>query len=248
MLLHALVSAVALTAVLLWVFIVWFPSPFAEMLRIDNFFLIIAIVDFCLGPLITLVIYNPLKSQKELLFDYIIITLLQVGVLLYGLYTLSESRPVYVVFVKDRLEVVVAGDFDAERLAKSSLLEYKVLPHFGPRSICSNRPQTPEETNHLLFSGYDVQHMPKYFRPCNAGELVKSAYPVERLLSIINTYKAQRPDQEQVLDGLLREVSRVSHQSEVVWLPVTHRFGAWVALINVESGQVNRYINVNPFQ
>lgn len=242
---HLLVSSLILGCVLLWVFLVWFPTPLDNMLKIDRFFWIIVLVDLCLGPLVILVIYDVGKPKKELLLDYIIVTLIQFSVLLYGLYTLAQSRPVYIVFVKDRLEVVVARDLDREWLGQSKQQRYKQLPLLGPDQLCSNIPTSAEEITEVLESGYDIQYQPKYYRPCNMYELVDNGYSLSRLLSIVSSkqktaYAARFKDAEMRLQEL-------SESTNFVWLPVVSHYGYWVSLISKKDGQVVEYLNVDPF-
>ena len=81
-------------------------------------FLLVVGCDLALGPLISLVIYNSRKSRRELITDYSIVGVVQIAALVYGVVILAGTRPVYVAFSKDRLEVVTARDIrDAELAA-----------------------------------------------------------------------------------------------------------------------------------
>jgi hypothetical protein len=242
---HAVASIIVLSLVVLWVFFVWFPAPFHDMLEGDSLFLLVVAVDFCLGPLISLVIYNHNKPKRELVKDYTMVSILQVCALAYGLYTVAVSRPAYIVFVKDRLDVTIAADFDQSRLSNAILPQYTVLPFFGPHEICYNRPGSPSKVTELLFSGYDVQHLPKYFRPCEDGELVEKAYPLENLLVIIDAKLQQGSNRESHLKIVKKQL--VDLEGGVVWLPVVHRFGAWVGLIDKKTGNILHYIDVDPY-
>ena len=59
--------------------------------------------DLALGPLVSLVIYNSRKSRRELVFDYSVVAVVQIAAMVYGVYVVAESRPVYIAFLKDRL-------------------------------------------------------------------------------------------------------------------------------------------------
>lgn len=241
---HGLCSLLVLSVVLFWVFWVWFPGSFDAMLKVDSFFWVVVLVDLCLGPLIIFVIYDVSKPRRELLVDYFIVTFIQLIVLLYGLYTLSQSRPVFVVFVKDRLEIVVARDLDNERLMLADQ-SYKKLPMWGAEQVCSESPNSPEEVSELIESGYDVQYQPKYYRPCNQRELVDNGYSLSRLVAIIS--EKRRVFSSTSLDQVELRIEELATRKELVWLPVVSHYGFWVGVISSDSGQVIEYFDVDPF-
>ena len=99
MLLHFLVTLVMAAIAAAVIFLVWFPDPFQAMLGGVKFFLLISLCDLVLGPLISLVIYNSRKSRRELVTDYTVVGLVQIAALVYGVFILSGTRPVYITFV-----------------------------------------------------------------------------------------------------------------------------------------------------
>ena len=89
-------------------------------------------VDVVIGPLITLIIFDPKK--KSLRFDLAVIAVLQLGALLYGCSVMFNARPVYNVFVVDRFEVVAANAIDEESREKAAP-EFRSLPLTGPKVV-----------------------------------------------------------------------------------------------------------------
>ena len=75
-------------------------------------------VDVVLGPLITLIIFDPEKPRLK--YDLAVIAVLQFAALAYGSYVMFEARPVYNVFVGDRFETVAANAIDDESLARAA--------------------------------------------------------------------------------------------------------------------------------
>ena len=53
-------------------------------------------------------IYNSRKSRRELLMDYSVVGVVQLAALVYGVFVLAGTRPVYVAFNQDRIEVASA--------------------------------------------------------------------------------------------------------------------------------------------
>lgn len=89
---HLAVSFVIFLILLLLVFYVWYPGIFFESEKGWKAIALIAGVDLVLGPLCTLIVFNPAK--KSLKMDLAIIALLQAGALIAGSYLIHERRPV----------------------------------------------------------------------------------------------------------------------------------------------------------
>ena len=96
-------------------------------------FLLVVGCDLALGPLLSLVVYNTRKSRGKLVFDYVVIGILQLGAMIYGVYIVAGTRPVYVAFSMDRFEIVTARDIDDKELAAARSPEYRRLPLTGPQ-------------------------------------------------------------------------------------------------------------------
>ncbi|MGH8510357.1 MAG: TfpX/TfpZ family type IV pilin accessory protein, partial [Gammaproteobacteria bacterium] len=164
---HLSICAVIALAVLAWMLLVWYPAPYFEGLGAGKLSMIIIGVDVVIGPLITLIIYNPLK--KSLRFDLTVVALLQLSALVYGVYVVYEARPVYVVFNVDRFDVVAANEIDPEERKKVTLPEYQSLPLTGPRIVAAVLPADPKERERILFAavgaGYDLPNFPQHYVP-----------------------------------------------------------------------------------
>ena len=89
---HLAVSFFIFLILLLLVFYVWYPGIFFESEKGWKAIALIAGVDLVLGPLCTLIVFNPAK--KSLKMDLAVIALLQAGALIAGSYLIHERRPV----------------------------------------------------------------------------------------------------------------------------------------------------------
>ncbi len=95
---HLSISATAM-AVLLWLFVRhWFPLPYFVADGGWQGLRLIVGVDLVLGPLLTLIVYNPCKTRKALVFDYSVIATLQALAFGWGLWTVAAQRTALVVF------------------------------------------------------------------------------------------------------------------------------------------------------
>ncbi|GAB6064601.1 hypothetical protein [Deferrisoma palaeochoriense] len=122
---HLAISATAM-AVLLWLFIRhWFPMPYFVADGGWQGLRLIVGVDLVLGPLLTLIVYNPKKSRRALLLDYGVIGTLQALAFGWGLWTVAAQRTALVVFADGAFYsasadlLPLAGD-EAKKLLKEA--------------------------------------------------------------------------------------------------------------------------------
>jgi len=223
------------------IFLVWFPDPFQTMVGGTQLFLLVVGCDLVLGPLMSLVIYNSKKPRKQLMFDYSIVGVVQLAALIYGIYVVSASRPVYVAFVQDRIEVVTAAEIEPNELADAKLPAFRILPKWGPELVATHVP--PEEHNDALFAafeGRDVSVRPKFYVPYDSQreQIEARAQPLSKLYEkhpdAAELVAASEPDLEIPLD-------------EVRWLPVKHKNGFWTALIDSSTAKPIGYLELDPY-
>lgn len=177
---HLAISVVVgsiLCTLLLWI---WYPPPLLRVLGGSDIFFMLLGIDVALGPLMTLIVFNPKK--KSLKIDLAMIAMVQVAALAFGVYTLLGGRPVYVAALGHRFDVVQASEIDSTELAAAS----RSLPWLGPVWVGTRAPQDLNEKQRMLFSamsGSDVGHFPQYHQPLAnmRDELLKYASPVSSL-------------------------------------------------------------------
>jgi hypothetical protein len=234
---HFLATVIVAILSGLLIFWVWYPDQLASYVGGTELYLLVLLVEVGVGPLMSLVIFNPAKPRTELVRDYCIVGLIQVSALVYGMYVVAESRPAFIVFVKDRLEVVTAIDLTLEDYEQATESRFSSASWLGPQRICIKRPETAEERNDMIFSavgGKDIQLYPKYYRECRQGEVEERSYPGERIKLI-----AQAKG-EGIQAGF--------PEGEFTWLPVKHRFGAWVEVYPENDLSKGYFVDVNPFE
>lgn len=129
--LHLAISVLIALAVIGLVFFIWYPAPLASAAGATHIFLMLLAIDIILGPSLTLLVYKP--GKKTLVMDLTVIALLQLSALVYGLHTVADGRPAWLVFAKDRFEMVRVPDID-ERKLDEALSDYRtpmVWPPMG---------------------------------------------------------------------------------------------------------------------
>jgi len=224
------------------IFLVWFPHPFATMIGGTELFMLVVGCDLALGPLISLVIYNSRKSRSELVTDYTIIGLLQIAAMVYGVFVVAGTRPVYVAFNTDRLEVVTARDIEDSELAQARDPRYLRLPWSGPRYISIKIPPGDQQDALLqAVAGREEHQRPKFYAPYAdaLGQIRDRARPVSMITD-------KFPDTRPKFDEALAELKDVPPE-RIAALPVRHRKGFWTALIDTGTGMPVRYVAVDPY-
>ncbi|MDS1309435.1 hypothetical protein [Marinobacter xiaoshiensis] len=232
---HGVITVILALLAALVIYGLWYPKPFAEMSHGTDLFLLIVLVEIVLGPTISLVIFNTRKQKSEMLRDYFIVGMIQFSAFFYGIFSVYISRPVYLVFVKDRIEVVAAVELNNADFTHAGS-QFRSLPKLGPSTICVEFPKSPEKKSELLFSalrGMDIQLIPEFYRECREGEIASNAYTRGEFFAIETVDNSIIPES---LEG-----------PEFTWLPVVTRFGAW--LVFYPNGDVNKplFVNEDPF-
>ena len=224
------------------IFFLWFPHPFETMIGGTELFMLVVGCDLALGPLLSLVIYNTRKSRFKLVMDYTIVGVVQLAAMVYGVLIVAGTRPVYVAFNKDRLEVVTARDIEDSELAAARDPQYSRLPWHGPRLVYIDVPR--EDQQDALFqslAGREEHQRPKFFAPYEQGlaAIRKRARPVSR---ITKKFPATAPQ----FDIAMAELGDIPRE-RISTLPVRHRNGFWTALIDTATGMPVAYVPVDPY-
>lgn len=239
--LHFLVTLLLAAGAAALIFLVWFPDPFQTMVGGSALFVLVVGCDLALGPLISLVIYDSRKSRRQLVLDYGVVAAVQIAALIYGVFVVSSARPIYVAYVKDRLEVVTAIEIDDADLQDAIEARYRSRPKWGPQFVATAVP--PEDHNDVLFTaleGKDVTVRPRYYVPYESqlDQIKERAQPLSALAE-------RHAEAKQILSSATQ--SSGIPPARLRWLPVKHRRGFWTALIDLNDGRPVRYLPIDPY-
>ena len=230
--LFTLISA-GLTAIL--VFLVWYPDSLYNVVGGIEIYKLVILLEICLGPVVSFVVFNPNKSKRELVLDYTLIATVQISALVYGLYVIYQGRPVFEVYYDSKVHIVTALELDEQDLKAAR--EYNSLSVLGPLEVCISRPLDPKKKQELLFSGIagkDVEFFPEYYRTCDHGEISSGAYPLARLKDIVREKKLPA--------ALLSGTSRFDK-----WVPLISKNGIWVLALSSEMTDAKIALPINPY-
>ena len=122
---HLLVSLVAFIIVLYLILFHWFAQPFFTAGGGWDGIQLMAAIDLVLGPMLTLIIYNAAKSNKEKIFDFTVIGIVQFGAMIWGGYTVYNERPIAMAYFEDAI-YAITPDYIAQQQG--------TLPNLEPRN------------------------------------------------------------------------------------------------------------------
>lgn len=103
---HMAISLVLFLFLLVCITQYWYPGILFDTANGWKAVGLIVGIDLILGPLLTLLVFNPNKSSIK--FDLAIIALIQVAALIYGTWTIHHTRPVALAFVNNHFITIFA--------------------------------------------------------------------------------------------------------------------------------------------
>lgn len=225
------------------VFGLWYPYPYRVISGGQSLFWLVVTVDLVLGPLLTWIVFDRRKPRAELVRDVSVIALLQLSALVYGLLSVYQARPVYLVHEVDRFVVVSAADVDPVDLPQATP-EFQQLPRAGVRLIGvreSRSGQERLETLTLALAGKDMSLRPGYWQALsedNKAAIRQRAKPLRDLRSRSETH-ASTVDQW---------LSKQSHtMDQLVFLPMVGRDQYWSAVMDASTLEIIGYLPIDGF-
>jgi hypothetical protein len=232
---HLGISVLIIGAIVGALILVWYPDGLFLAAGGSNIALILAAVDGVIGPLLTLIVFK--AGKKSLRFDLTVIALLQLGALVYGMYTLWASRPVFLVAVVDRVEVVFANEIDDADLAEASREEWRKLSLTGPIWVGAEVPQGKDAFDAAVqgFGGRDIHQRPRFYVERDAiwADIAAKAESVAKLIE-------RKPEAASVL-------SSNEHASELKYLPLTSQRAVGAALLRASDNAFLRFDATDPW-
>ena len=210
----------------------WFPFPHRHLADGQRLFWVMVGVDVVCGPLLTLVLFNPAKSRRELRLDLSLVAVIQLAALAYGLYSISLARPVIQAFETDRFTVVSAAEIDPGQLPQAPPA-WRTLPWNGPRLI-GTRPARNDEI--LLDIDLSLQGIGPGARPSWWQPYEQSIPAVQKRMKKLADLRAARPAAGQALiDQAVRQTGQPLEA--LFYLPLTSRkkLDDWIVLLDAQA-------------
>lgn len=240
---HLLLS-VAVTLVIAWlVFFVWFPDPLWRTSGGLGLFGLVVVCDLVLGPLFTLIISNPSKRRREWCIDLSIVAGIQLAALSYGVWSVWQARPIYIVFERDLYRVVRTVDIP-ESLMPDIPAQYRKFPLWGPeylslRGFTGLQEQMATTTAEI--EGLPMSAQPKFWIPYEPSS-IKGGATGKPLARFVEKFPEFRSD----VDALL--LSNELNADEISFYPFVDKTSYWTVFIRRSDGRAVGFLPVDPYQ
>ena len=242
--LHFLISVVIAALVASAVFGLWFPYPLRVISGAQHLFWLVVAVDVVCGPLLTAVVFNPIKSRREICLDLGLVALVQLSALGYGVYSLSQARPVAVVFEDDRFVAVPAAHVDSAELSRAPM-QFQVLSWTGPVLLGtrSAKGQSTEESLDMFLQGKATSSEPSWWRTYaeSQADVQRDMKPLDAL------FRRSKIDKKALLEAAAASVGKPI--SSLYYVPLTgQNFDEdWCVLLDAKANIVG-YVAVDGFE
>jgi len=248
---HFAFSCIIALFLALLIFLIWYPSSLIFISGGIRLFFLMIFIDVICGPLLTLILVNEKKTRRALYVDITLIFTVQLCALGYGLYSLSLGRPLALVFEKDRFHVISYSDI---YVSNEKRLPRWVTP-FGfdkPRLLGIRGAENLDEkiaSVEASLQGVEPGQLPEWWQDYGLSieemrsrakkmDVLLEMHPedVDRIRSAIRKiYKKQSKDIENM-------------NNQLHWLPVVSRHSMeWVAFIDIKTGEIVGYLDVDGF-
>ncbi|WP_168381551.1 MFS transporter [Acinetobacter indicus] len=219
------------------VFFIWYPSPLASAVGVTQIFLMMLAIDVIVGPLLGWLVYK--EGKKTLKFDLAVIIAIQIAALCYGVYSIEQGRPAWLVFHADRFELVRKNDILLENIDQAQ-------PKF--QHVSWSKPQFVA----VKTAESSQQHQDDIFTEV-LGEISLAQQP-ERYVELIQA-KIQIQQRAVSLEKLEQYNSKIEvnktlakYPNADAWLPLKANAVDMVVLVNKESASIIKIVDLRPWK
>ncbi len=218
------------------VFFIWYPSPLAVAVGVTHIFLMLLVIDVILGPLLGLLVYK--EGKKTLKFDLSVIILMQIAALCYGVFSIEQGRPAWLVFYADRFELVRRNDIILENIDQVQP-QFQQISWTGPQFAAVKLAVSPQQRQNDMFNevlgGVSLAQRPERY-----VELIQVKQQMQQRAQNINQLKKfNEPSQ---VEPILAKYPQAN-----AWLPLKANVVDMVVLINKESAEIIKIVDLRPW-
>ncbi len=229
---HLSISLLILIGLLYLLVFVWYPQPFFTADGGWQGLQLILGVDLVLGPVLTLMVYNPLKGMTVLRRDLSWVALVQVIALVAGTWIVYDQRTRLVVFANNRFV-----SMSETQIRESGVTPEvrKTLKTGHPPMAYVALPDDPAERMQATMGNFGGKLLFKrgdLYQPLNAEnrqKIMAEGFDLADLAEAV-------PEQRHLIDEFLEAQQRPS--SELTALPLYCRYGERVLVMDKLNGEI----------
>ena len=234
---HLLISFFIALVVVGVVFFIWYPSPLAKAVGVTHIFLMMLAIDVIVGPLLGLLVYK--EGKKTLKFDLGVIIAVQISALCYGLYSIEQGRPAWLVFYADRFELIRKNDLLLENIDQAKKQFQQVSwakPQFVAIKTITNTQQHQDDIFTEVMGGVSLAQKPE--RYVDFVQAKSQLQQRAKNLKELNQYNNAKQ-----VDRILSKYPQATG-----FVPLKANTVDMTVLINKEKGEVIKIVDLRPWK
>ena len=236
-LVHIITSVIIAFLLTLLVLFIWYPSPLATAVGVTHIFLMLLAIDVILGPLLGLLVYK--EGKKTLKFDLSTIILIQIAALCYGVFSIEQGRPAWLVYNVDRFELVRKNELVNTNIQQAQAQFQKpswFKPQYAATEFAKDTQQRNDEMFAEVFSGISIAQRPERY-----VELTEAKTQIQqRALPLVELQQYNpKTDVEKTL---------AKYPKADAWLPLKANAVDMVVLVNKESASIIKIVDLRPWE
>lgn len=214
------------------VFFIWYPAPLAQAIGVTQLFGLLLIIDIILGPLLGWIIYK--EGKKTLKFDLAVIIFVQIFAYSYGIYSVAQGRPLWIVYSHYHFDVIQNKQIDEKDLENvEKIYQNRLL--FGPKIVALKNAESQQSNNYSDLRRGWTSYPLNYTNLASAqSRLSKYAFDLK--------YLNQSNEPEKVAKILN------NYPSADAWFPLNAPMIDMIVLINKSKGEVVKIVNLKPLR
>ena len=232
---HLTISFLIALFVVGLVFFIWYPSSLATAVGVTKIFLMMLTIDVIIGPILGLLVYK--EGKKSLKFDLTVIILLQLSALFYGIYSIEQGRPAWLVFYADRFELVRKNEIIQDNIAKA-LPQYQQSSWFKPQYVTVEFSEDVNQRNDDMFTevfgGISLAQRPERYVELNKAK--KQMQQRAQKLELLQQYN-NKADVEKIL---------AKYPQATTFLPLKASVVDMTVLVD-QNSNVIKIVNLRPW-
>ena len=234
---HLFISCLIALLVIGLVFFIWYPSPLATAVGVTHIFLMLLVIDVILGPLLGLLVYK--DGKKTLKFDLSVIILVQITALGYGVFSIEQGRPAWLVYNIDRFELVRKNELVDTNIQHAQPQLQKpswFKPQYVATEFAKDTQQRNDEMFAEVFSGISIAQRPeRYVEITQAKNQIQQR---AKKLDLLDQYN----------DQLVIKQTLAKYPQATAFVPLKANAIDMTVLINKEKGEVVKIVDLRPWK
>ena len=236
---HFLLSLVLISLLLGLIVYFWFPLEYLNISSFKDITLLIITIDLILGPILTFIVFNPLK--KSLKFDLSTIVVLQIAALSYGVFALYQTHPLFITYKHGTFNLVYTNEVNLDN-AKHN--EFRVSTLSSGNLAFTQLPKDPQKQAEMIMA-IDLKGEP------DIDKRVELYEPYENHLETIlaKTLDATTLFSEKQLDEPRKEfLAKYEEKENYVYLPLKGAGAIAIIVLDKKTAKPVTTIQSNPWK